>query len=118
MAAEHSTSLEFGGHYSDESFTTPRDAKMNYVDAGPRGDEIVLMLHGNPTWSYYFRHLIQALSPTMRCIAPDHIGMGLSDKPENYDYTLATRIADIETLVAALGVKRVHLVVHDWGGAI
>ena len=118
MATKPPASLEFGGNYSDESFMTPRGAKMHFVDAGPRGDEIVLMLHGNPTWSYYFRHLIQALSPTLRCIAPDHIGMGWSEKPENYDYALATRIADIEALVASLGVKRVHLVVHDWGGAI
>jgi pimeloyl-ACP methyl ester carboxylesterase len=54
----------------------------------------------------------------MRCIAPDHVGMGLSEKPESYDYTLATRIADVEALVASLGLRRVHLVVHDWGGAI
>jgi haloalkane dehalogenase len=54
----------------------------------------------------------------MRCIVPDHIGMGASEKPERYDYTLATRITDIEALVASLNLKRVHLVVHDWGGAI
>jgi haloalkane dehalogenase len=62
--------------------------------------------------------LIDALSRDVRCVAPDHIGMGLSEKPQDYDYTLATRIADIEALVASLGLKRVHLVVHDWGGAI
>jgi cis-3-alkyl-4-acyloxetan-2-one decarboxylase len=101
-----------------ETFVTPRGGRRNYVDAGPRGDEIVLMLHGNPTWSFYYRHLIGALAGSRRCVAPDHIGMGLSSKPEDYPYTLATRIADIEALVASLGVKRVHLVVHDWGGAI
>ena len=118
MAAELPSPPAFGGHYATESFTTPRGAKMSYVDAGPRCDEIVLMLHGNPTWSYYFNHLIVAVSPRLRCIAPDHIGMGRSEKPQNYDYTLATRIADVEALVASLNVKRVHLVVHDWGGAI
>jgi haloalkane dehalogenase len=118
MATNPPAALEFGGHYADQSFVTPRGAAMHYVDAGPRCDEIVLLAHGNPTWSYYFRHLIQALAPRHRCIAPDHIGMGQSDKPANYDYTLATRIADLEALVASLGVKRVHLVVHDWGGAI
>jgi len=76
------------------------------------------MLHGNPTWSFYYRELVQALAPQLRCIVPDHIGMGLSDKPGHYPYTLATRIADVEALVASLGLKRVHLVVHDWGGAI
>ena len=70
------------------------------------------------TWSFYYRELVRALAPTMRCVVPDHIGMGFSEKPENYDYTLATRIADVEALVASLGLKRVHLVVHDWGGAI
>ena len=91
---------------------------MSYVDEGPRANEAVLMLHGNPTWSFFYRDLIRDLSPSIRCIAPDHIGMGLSDKPESYDYTLARRIADIEALVLSLGLKRVHLVVHDWGGAI
>jgi len=100
------------------TFTTPGGARMSYVDEGPRRDEAVLMLHGNPTWSFYYRKLIHDLAPGMRCIAPDHIGMGLSDQPEHYDYTLATRIADVEALVASLGLRRIHLVVHDWGGAI
>lgn len=100
------------------TFITPRGAQMSYLDEGPRGDEAVLMLHGNPTWSYYYRHLVRAVVPNMRCIVPDHVGMGASEKPQHYDYTLATRIDDIESLVASLGLRRVHLVVHDWGGAI
>jgi haloalkane dehalogenase len=104
--------------FQPQSFTTPGGARMSYVDEGPRHDEAVLMLHGNPTWSFYYRNLIRELSPTMRCVAPDHVGMGLSEKPANYDYTLGTRIADIAALVSHLGLKKVHLVVHDWGGAI
>jgi cis-3-alkyl-4-acyloxetan-2-one decarboxylase len=104
--------------FAPKSFVTPRGAALSYLDEGPRSDEAVIMLHGNPTWSFYYRHLVTALAPTQRCIVPDHIGMGLSAKPQDYDYTLATRIADIEALVASLGVRRVHLVVHDWGGAI
>jgi pimeloyl-ACP methyl ester carboxylesterase len=104
--------------FEPRSFSTTGGARMNYVDEGPRSEEAVLMLHGNPTWSFYFRDLVQALSPHLRCIAPDHVGMGLSDKPPDYDYRLGTRIADIEALVAHLGLRRVHLVVHDWGGAI
>ncbi len=104
--------------FQPQSFTTPGGARMSYVDEGPRHDEAVLMVHGNPTWSFYYRNLIQELAPTMRCVAPDHIGMGLSEKPADYDYSLATRIADIEALVARLGLRKVHLVVHDWGGAI
>jgi pimeloyl-ACP methyl ester carboxylesterase len=104
--------------FAPKSFVTPDGARMSYVDEGPRSDEAVLMLHGNPTWSFYYRNLVRELASTLRCIAPDHIGMGFSEKPQDYDYTLATRIADIEALVASLGLKRVHLVVHDWGGAI
>ena len=104
--------------FTPATFTTPTGARMSYLDEGPRSDEAVLMLHGNPTWSFYYRELVLALAPTQRCVVPDHIGMGLSEKPENYDYTLERRIADIEALVISLGLKRVHLVVHDWGGAI
>lgn len=100
------------------TFVTSRGARMSYLDEGPRTDTAVLMLHGNPTWSFYYRHLVGSLAPTMRCVVPDHVGMGLSDKPADYSYTLGTRIADIEALVSSLGLKRVHLVVHDWGGAI
>ncbi|WP_334319080.1 alpha/beta fold hydrolase [Termitidicoccus mucosus] len=105
--------------FEPRAHTTPRGARMSYLDEGPRDTtEAVLMLHGNPTWSFFYRDLIRDLAPAHRCIAPDHIGMGLSEKPENYPYTLATRIADIEALVDALGLTRIHLVVHDWGGAI
>jgi pimeloyl-ACP methyl ester carboxylesterase len=91
---------------------------MSYLDEGPRSDEAVLMLHGNPTWSFYYRDLVREVSPRLRCIAPDHVGMGLSAKPRDYAYTLASRIADIEALVDSLRLRKIHLVVHDWGGAI
>jgi haloalkane dehalogenase len=104
----------FGAH----QFRTPLGANLSFVDEGPRADEAVLMLHGNPTWSFYYRDVIRELAPNVRCVAPDHVGMGLSDKPQDYPYTLATRIADIEALVASLKLRRVHLMVHDWGGAI
>jgi haloalkane dehalogenase len=104
--------------FEPRSFTTPGGARLSYLDEGPREDETVLMLHGNPTWSFYYRNLVRALAPAVRCIVPDHIGMGLSEKPQDYAYTLAARIADLEALVAALGLRRLHLVVHDWGGAI
>jgi len=100
------------------TFTTPRGARMSFLDEGPRAGTAVLMLHGNPTWSFYYRRLVAALAGERRCLAPDHIGMGLSEKPADYDYTLATRIADLEALVDSLQLRRVDLVVHDWGGAI
>jgi pimeloyl-ACP methyl ester carboxylesterase len=104
--------------FAPRGITTPGGARMSYLDEGPRGDEAVLCLHGNPTWSFYYRDLVRELAPAVRCIAPDHIGMGLSEKPAGYDSRLAVRIDDIDALVTALGLRRVHLVVHDWGGAI
>jgi len=104
--------------FAPASFATPGGARMSYLDEGPRDGEAVLFLHGNPTWSFFYRDLVRDLAPAVRCVAPDHIGMGLSDKPAGYDYRLSTRIADIDALVASLGLRRVHLVVHDWGGAI
>ncbi len=104
--------------FAPQRFRTPGGAEMSFLDEGPRSDEAIVMVHGNPTWSYYYRHLVRALASTHRCIVPDHIGMGLSEKPESYPYTLATRIADLAALLAHLGLKRLHFVVHDWGGAI
>lgn len=92
--------------------------RMHYLDEGPRSDEAVLMLHGNPTWSFYYRNVVLALRDRLRCIVPDHVGMGLSDKPARYPYQLARRIGDVQQLVEHLGLKRIHLIVHDWGGAI
>ena len=93
--------------------------RMHYLDEG--SGPPVLMVHGNPSWSFYYRNLVLALRGTHRCIVPDHIGMGLSDKPkdESYSYTLAQRIDDLETLVASLDLQEpLTLVVHDWGGMI
>jgi cis-3-alkyl-4-acyloxetan-2-one decarboxylase len=104
--------------FTPQSFNTPGGARMSYLDEGPRSTEAVLMLHGNPTWSFYYRDLVKTLAPRLRCIVPDHIGMGLSEKPQNYAYTLAQRIEDVAALVSRLGLTRVHLVLHDWGGAI
>lgn len=92
---------------------------MHYVDHG-QGPPVV-MVHGNPSWSFYFRSLIDALAPAHRCLVPDHIGMGLSDKPgdDRYQYTLASRIADLSAwLDHCVPSGQVDLIVHDWGGAI
>lgn len=104
--------------FTPAAFRTPGGARMSYLDEGARSDEAVLLVHGNPTWSFYYRGLVSELSQGVRCVAPDHVGMGLSEKPARYPYTLASRIADLEALAASLGLKRIHLVVHDWGGPI
>ena len=107
---------------------------MSFVDLAPQqpeGDERrsalsntpTVMIHGNPTWSFYYRNLLRAVSEAGgRAIAPDHIGCGLSDKPaeEDYDYTLAQRVSDLDELLESIGLGScpINLVVHDWGGMI
>ena len=94
---------------------------MSLLDEGPRDGEVIVMLHGNPSWSYYWRHLVLGLRDQYRCIVPDHVGMGLSDRPDDahYAYTLQSRIDDLDALLKHLGIDGpVTLAVHDWGGAI
>ncbi len=101
----------------------PRDfaalsGRMSYVDHGPRDGRPVLLLHGNPSWSFLWRDLILRLAAQgRRVIAPDHVGMGLSARPDRF-LRLADRIADVEALLAHLGIGEFDLGVHDWGGAI
>ena len=90
--------------------------KLHYLDEGE--GEVLLFLHGNPTWSFYYRSLIENFQGRYRCVAPDHIGCGFSDKPQDYSYTLNTHIDNLEKLVGFLGLKNITLMVHDWGGAI
>jgi haloalkane dehalogenase len=93
--------------------------RLHYLDEG-QGDPVV-MVHGNPTWSFYYRRLVEALRPAYRTIVPDQIGCGLSDKPDDarYRYTLATRVEDLESLLDHLGLDHgITLVLHDWGGMI
>lgn len=91
---------------------------MHYLDEGEKSAPVLLMLHGNPTWSFYFRELVHGLSNRFRVIVPDHLGCGLSDKPRDFEYTLEHHIENVETLVRHLGLQQLTLVVHDWGGAI
>ena len=86
-------------------------ARMHYVDEGPRDAPPVVLVHGNPTWSFYFRHLITRLAGRYRVIAPDHVGMGLSDKPSasQYPYRLARRVSDLEALLEHLESARMTL---------
>ena len=93
--------------------------RMHYLDEG--NGPPVLMVHGNPTWSYYYRHLVLALRDDHRVLAPDHIGCGLSDKPDEptYPYRLARRVEDLGRLIDhAKPEGKITLVVHDWGGMI
>ena len=95
--------------------------RLHYVDearcADPQGSTL-LMVHGNPTWSFYYRRLVTSLREQHRCVAVDHIGCGLSDKPQHYEYSLARHIDSLVSLIDALDLRNVSLLAHDWGGAI
>jgi cis-3-alkyl-4-acyloxetan-2-one decarboxylase len=114
MSLDLTTEYPFTGHYLDLD-----GLRYHYLDEG--SGEPVIMVHGNPSWSFYYRNLVLALRDRYRCIVPDHIGCGFSDKPgdDRYDYTLARRVDDLERLVDHLGLsEKITLVLHDWGGMI
>jgi pimeloyl-ACP methyl ester carboxylesterase len=92
--------------------------RLHYLDEGE--GEPVVAVHGNPTWSFYYRDLVRELRDGYRVIVPDHVGCGLSDKPDDeaYDYTLGRRIEDFGRLMEDLALDGINLVVHDWGGMI
>lgn len=94
--------------------------RMHYVDAGPADGPVVVLLHGQPTWSYLYRQVIAILADAgLRVIAPDHIGFGRSDKlTEATDFTFSRHIDWIQSLIAGLDLREVTLVVQDWGGPI
>lgn len=115
MTPDISALYPFTGQYHDLG-----GLRYHYLDEGH--GEPVVMVHGNPSWSFYYRNLVLALRESYRCIVPDHIGCGLSDKPgdDDYDYTLARRVDDLERLLEHLFPQgqQITLVLHDWGGMI
>lgn len=103
----------------DGKYFQNKGLRQHYLDEGA-GDPVV-MVHGNPTWSFYYRNLVRELSPKYRTIVPDHIGCGLSEKPgdDRYSYTLERRVDDLEALIDHLQLgDDLTLVLHDWGGMI
>lgn len=102
----------FASHYLDLT-----EGRLHYVDEGPRDAPTLLFVHGNPTWSFHWRRMITGLSDSFRCVALDHLGCGLSDKP-NRGFTLADRIDHLGQLIEQLDLRRITLVAQDWGGAI
>jgi pimeloyl-ACP methyl ester carboxylesterase len=109
-------------HYGFSGRYLSRPAgQLHYLDEGPAHAPAVVCVHGNPTWSFFYREVVRALRPTHRVIVPDHLGMGLSDRPEEslYAYRLKSRIDDLEALIDhTVPSGRISLVVHDWGGMI
>lgn len=103
----------------ESNFISIKGFNYHYLDEG-HGDPMV-MIHGNPTWSFYFRKLVSTFSSCHRVVVPDHLGCGLSDKPGvgEYGYRLQNRVEDIENLIHQLDIKeKITLVLHDWGGMI
>jgi cis-3-alkyl-4-acyloxetan-2-one decarboxylase len=92
--------------------------RYHYLDEGT--GPVLLLVHGNPTWSFYWREIVKAMRGKFRLVVPDNIGCGLSDKPSpaNYSYRLADRVANLKQLIEQLNLENITLVAHDWGGAI
>lgn len=116
-----STDWTFGGTwpYAPQYFDSP-DGRMHYVDEGPRDGKPVVMVHGNPTWGYLYRNFIPALVDAgYRCIVPDHLGFGRSDKPKDARLYQVPRHAErLESLLESLDLRDATLVSQDWGGAL
>ena len=100
----------------DQNEASVGDCHLNYVDEGQ--GRAVVMLHGNPTWSFYYRNVIKSLRGNFRCLALDHMGCGLSDKPQDYPYNLKQHIENAVRWIEGLDLGFFDLIVHDWGGAI
>jgi haloalkane dehalogenase len=92
--------------------------RVHYVDVGPRDGEVLVLVHGTPTWSFEYRHLIAELSRSRRVIAFDHLGFGLSERPRDFAYTPEAHTQVLREVVDALELTRFSLVVHDYGGPI
>ncbi|MDD7886218.1 alpha/beta fold hydrolase [Flavivirga sp. 57AJ16] len=93
-----------------------KSGKIHYVDEGE--GEIILFVHGTPTWSFLYRNFISALSKEYRCIAVDNLGFGLSDKPEGFDGTPEAHANNLSQFIQELNLSNITLVVHDFGGPI
>ena len=110
----------FEPHYVEIPDAAHGSLRMHHVDAGPPDADPVLLLHGQPTWSYLNRKVIATLVDRgHRCIAPDNIGYGRSDKiVDKMAYTFAGHIEWLRALVIALDLRRITLIVQDWGGPL
>lgn len=106
---------DFDAHYTDVD-----GLRMHYVDEGPRDGAIMLLLHGEPSWSYLYRHMIPPLADAgFRVIAPDLIGFGKSDKPvRKSDYSYARHVDWMRRFIEALGLTNITLFCQDWGSLI
>lgn len=118
-AAARATTRPFRDEYPFQpNFLEVNGGQLHYLDEGPREKPALLCVHGNPSWSFLWRKVVREFSSTHRCVALDHIGCGLSDKPQDWPYRLEDHIANLERLVQHLDLSDITLCVHDWGGPI
>ncbi|MCP5100917.1 MAG: haloalkane dehalogenase [Chloroflexi bacterium] len=105
----------FSPHYAEVD-----GLRIHYVDEGPRDGDVVLMLHGEPSWSYLYRHMIPMfVNAGFRAVAPDLVGFGKSDKPtQQSDYTYQRHVDWIRSWIKAVGLQNINLVCQDWGSLI
>jgi pimeloyl-ACP methyl ester carboxylesterase len=119
-AVEPVPGLDRHGYPFRSRFLDVPAGRMHYVDEGPAdgGRGTLLFVHGTPTWSYEWRHLLRALSAEWRCVAPDHLGFGLSGRPRDFSYAPEDHAKNLLAFVRALDLRDLALVVHDYGGPI
>lgn len=110
----------FSPHYIEVDDTEGGNLRMHYVDEGPQTAPVILLMHGEPTWSYLYRKMISPLADAgFRVIAPDLIGFGRSDKPsERSDYSYQRHVDWVRDLLAQLDLQNITLFCQDWGGLI
>lgn len=108
--------FDHAGYPFESHYLTLPEGRLHYVDEG--SGPPVVFVHGTPSWSYDFRALITALRSRYRCIALDHLGFGLSDRPTRIDDPLTLHTRNLESLLVSLAVDRFALVAHDFGGPI
>jgi haloalkane dehalogenase len=110
--------------FDSKYWSMPHGMRLHYVDEGPAiapesdRSPCVVAVHGNPTWSFYYRNLIQAIRPEHRILAVDHLGCGWSSKPQRYAYALSNHTERLVQWIEWLDLRDIVMVVHDWGGAI
>ncbi len=115
----HPAQTIWGSEYPFASHTLAvNGGDLHYLDEGPKDAPVLVCLHGNPTWSFYWRKVVQHFAPTMRVVVPDHMGCGMSDRPQHWSYRLADHVDNVQALLDHLDIDTFSLAVHDWGGAI
>ena len=98
-------------------FTDAAGFRQHYVDEGPSEGEVILCLHGQPTWGYLYRNMIGPLSEKFRVVVPDHMGFGKSETPQDRVYTLQSHVENLERFVTDLQLSSITIVCQDWGGS-